>query len=177
MSNTKKQDAKRQSLQLRTTYDPPSTHSYTPTNKRDPRIKSFYVPTHEITAKKRMSVSKEDKRKSHIKLLQLLSNQQHYEASIQQCVALKNEIALLTEKLVSTEEKVSKWKKDFKDLQGKFSHAIKDHQTVREELEDTRRMLAESEHIRSRWFLKTPPHQEEYTAPKRLPQTHHHRYE
>ncbi|KAG2198885.1 hypothetical protein INT47_010290 [Mucor saturninus] len=167
MSNTMKQDVRRQSLQPRTMASDQSP-SYTISNKIQ-RIKSFHGPN-ECSIKRRMSVNKDEKRKSNIKLLQFIATQQ------QQTVALNNEIALLSEKLILAEAKASKWKKEFKDLQSKFAQVIHEQQSVREELDDTRRMLTESEHIRSRWFLKATPTQEDLPLPppKRLPQTHHH---
>lgn len=161
----------RQSLQLRADQVP-----LIMINKRDQRIKSFYVPN---DFAKRQTSTKEEKRKSNIKLLQLISNQQQqqYEVAIQTLV-LNNEIAFLSEKLTSTEEMVSKWKNDFKDLHSKFIQVLNTHHDMRQELEDTRRMLAESEHIRSRWFLKTTQHCDGYVTqpdlPKKIPPPHQH---
>lgn len=170
-----KENKKRQSLQLITVADQSPCFLM---NKREQRLKYFYAPNENTSTTRKLPMDKEEKRKSSIRLLQLISNQQQqYEASMQ-LVALSNEINFLSDKLISTEERVSKWKKEFKDLHNKFIQVVNDHKNTQEQLEDTRRMLAESEHIRSRWFLKTSPHEEYVTSatlPKKLISHPHHR--
>jgi septal ring factor EnvC (AmiA/AmiB activator) len=96
------------------------------------------------------------KRRRSIRLLnQLISHQQQQYESTMQIAALSKEIHYLTDKLIHTEDKVSKWKKEFKELQTKFCQVLTEHNKTKEELIDTHRMLEESEHIRSRWFIKT----------------------
>lgn len=81
-------------------------------------------------------------------------HQKRYETA-KEMAAMSDEIDNLTEKVALTERKVSKWKREFKELQLKFMHVISENTKVKEELEKTSRMLEESEHIRSRWYVKT----------------------
>lgn len=90
------------------------------------------------------------------RLSQLTSRQQFQYETTKQMVVMSNEIDFLTKKLLVAEEKVYKWKKEFKELHIHFMQATEETTKVKEELETTRRMLEESEHIRSRWFIKKP---------------------
>lgn len=129
-------------------------------------LKRDYSPRYSLpipiqhTKSPRASMSDEQdearREKRNTRLLQFIYNQQQQYDNTMQLTALRNEVNFLTEKLIHTEEKVCKWKREFKDLHTKFIQVVNDHTATKEELEDTRRMLAESEHIRSRWFLKKP---------------------
>lgn len=97
--------------------------------------------------------------KSDIKphrLSQLTSKQQFQYETTKQMALMSNEIDFLTKKLVFVEEKVYKWKREFKNLHLQFTQITEENTKMREELDTTRTMLEESEHIRSRWFLKKP---------------------
>lgn len=119
------------------------------------------------------TIAEEDntrRERRNTRLIQLITSQRQQYNATMQLTALRNEISLLTDKLIQTEEKVYKWKREFKDMQHKFIQVVNDHTHTREELEDTRRMLEESEHIRSRWFLKKAQHDEKpisNTLPKK----------
>lgn len=95
------------------------------------------------------------KRRASQHLAQLIYNQQQQYETTMQIAALTKEIHFLTDKLYYAEEKVTQWKKDFKNLQAKFNQVLYENNKTNQELQDTRRMLEESEHIRSRWFMKS----------------------
>ncbi|KAI8094200.1 hypothetical protein BDF21DRAFT_458622 [Thamnidium elegans] len=122
---------------------------------------------------KRETIAEEDdtkRERRNTRLIQLISSQRQQYDMTMQLTALRNEISMLTDKLIQTEEKVYRWKREFKDLQHKFIQVVNDHTQTREKLEDTCRMLEESEHIRSRWFLKKAQHDQEpisNTLPKK----------
>ncbi|KAG2192290.1 hypothetical protein INT46_009363 [Mucor plumbeus] len=70
--------------------------------------------------------------------------------------SLQDQINLLSKKLVFAEQTLYEWKTEFYDLQNRFQDTLNEHSTTIEELKHTRRMLQESEHVRSRWFMKNP---------------------
>ncbi|CAO3654184.1 unnamed protein product [Mucor hiemalis] len=82
------------------------------------------------------------------RLSQLTSRQQFQYETTKQMVVMSNEIDFLTKKLLVADEKVYKWKR-IKELHIHFMQATEETTKVKEELETTRRMLEESEHIQS----------------------------
>ncbi|KAL9557644.1 hypothetical protein MBANPS3_001294 [Mucor bainieri] len=67
---------------------------------------------------------------------------------------LQEQINVLAKKLVFAEETLLQWKTEFYSLQNRFQETLSEHDATRQELQDTRRMLQESEHVRSRWCIK-----------------------
>lgn len=74
----------------------------------------------------------------------------------EELISLQDQINLLSKKLVFAEQTLYEWKTDFYDLQNRFHETLNEHSATREELKHTHRMLQESEHVRSRWFMKNP---------------------
>lgn len=74
--------------------------------------------------------------------------------SSEELTLLQEQINVLAKKLVFAEETLFQWKTEFYDLQNRFQETLNEHDATRQELEDTRRMLQKSEHVRSRWFIK-----------------------
>ncbi|KAL7308551.1 hypothetical protein PS15m_011740 [Mucor circinelloides] len=72
----------------------------------------------------------------------------------QELKSLQDQINVLAKKLVLAEETLFQWKTEFYDLQNRFQETLNEHSATKQELQDTRRMLQESEHVRSRWFMK-----------------------
>ena len=149
-------------------------------NKREQRRQSFYPGTNKSVKRlpsfesEQTNASKSRNKGTSAHRLSHLAGNQQYETTLQ-LTMMRNEIKQLTERLILSEQKVQKWKKEFKDLQNKFMRVEIENIHVKQDLQDTRRMLEESEHIRSRWFVKQP--QEETMAssnslPKKLSQHH-----
>ncbi|KAK4520820.1 uncharacterized protein ATC70_006700 [Mucor velutinosus] len=72
------------------------------------------------------------------------------EHSSQELKVLQEQINGLAKKLVSAEEALFQWKTEFYDLQNRFQEVLNEHDVA---TEDTRQILQESEHVRSKRFM------------------------